>query len=109
LITVPTYESGAPGLGWEQRTQVVLRAVQNRVAVIKADNAGISMVIDPYGRILAEVDISTNEPYALVADVPLGSGNTLYNRLGDWTGWLGLLGLIIFSVATNKKQAGGSK
>ena len=104
LITVPTYESGAPGLGWKQRTQVVLRAVQNRVAVIKADNAGISMIIDPYGHILAHAEKAPNEAFALVADVPLGDGDSMYNRFGDWAGWLILAGVVIFSVATNKKE-----
>jgi apolipoprotein N-acyltransferase len=33
-----------------------------------------------------------------VADVPLGSPGTLYTRLGDWVGWLGLLGYVAFMV-----------
>ncbi len=103
LVTVPTYESGAAGLGWEQRTQITLRAVQHRIAVVKAESAGISMIVDPYGRILAHVDRPAGEAYALVADVPLGTGSTLYNRLGDWVGWLALAGLVAFNVATNRK------
>lgn len=106
LITVPTYEPGAPGLGWEQRTQVVLRAVANRVAVIKAESAGISMIVDPYGHIVAQVEKPAGEAYALVADVPLGSGKSLYNQLGDWFGWVGLAGVVLFSAATNRKPKG---
>jgi apolipoprotein N-acyltransferase len=104
LVTVPTFESGAAGLGWEQRTQVPLRAVQHRLAVVKADSAGISMIVDPYGRILAHVEKPAGEGYALVADVPLGTGKSLYNQIGDWVGYLGLAGLVAFSMATNRKQ-----
>ncbi len=102
LITMPALETGAPGLGWEQRTQVVLRAVENRVAIVKTDAAGIGMVVDPYGRILAHEE--SPEPYALVADVPLGTGNTIYTRLGDWMGWLGLVGVVVFNVVINRKK-----
>jgi apolipoprotein N-acyltransferase len=103
LITVPTLETGAPGLGWEQRTQVVLRAVENRVATVKVDVAGIAMVVDPYGHILANKTLSEGEPYALVADVPLGTGDTAYTRLGDWIGWITLVGVVVFNVAIRRK------
>jgi apolipoprotein N-acyltransferase len=35
----------------------------------------------------------------LVADVPLGQGNTLVLRWGDWVGWIALAGLAIFHIA----------
>lgn len=102
LITVPALETGAPGLGWEQRPQVVLRAVENRVAAVKVDAAGIAMVVDPYGRILAHKDAP--EPFALVADVPMGTRNTLYTRLGDWMGWISLVGVVVFNIVINRKK-----
>ncbi len=103
LITVPTLETGAPGLGWEQRTQMVLRAVENRVSTVKVDAAGIAMVVDPYGRILADETFPEGEAHALVADVPLGTGNTLYTRFGDWFGWLALAGLVVSQVGISIK------
>lgn len=107
LITMPALE-GTAVAGWEQRSQVVLRAVENRVAFIKVDSAGIGMIVDPYGRIIAQKN--STEPYALVADVPPGAGDALYTKfLGDWMGWVGLSGLVIFNVAINKKSKGGSK
>jgi apolipoprotein N-acyltransferase len=87
---------------------VILRAVENRVAFVKADSAGLGMIVDPYGRIVAQK--TSTEPYALVADVPLGTGDTLYSKyLGDWMGWVGLAGVVVFNVAFNKKQKGASK
>ncbi|MCK5793463.1 MAG: carbon-nitrogen hydrolase family protein [Anaerolineales bacterium] len=97
LISVPTLE--APGIALEQVAQSVLRAVENRVAVVKSDVAYAATIIDPYGRIVALRDGSPKgEAFALVADVPLGTSTTLYSRYGDWVGWLSLAGLIFFAV-----------
>src|SRR3990172_9488063 len=96
LIAMPALEATSVP-GWEQRSQVVLRAVENRVSFVKADSAGLGMIVDPYGRIVAQKN--STEPYALVADVPLGTGDTLYSKsLGDWMGWVGLAGLVVFNV-----------
>jgi apolipoprotein N-acyltransferase len=104
IVSIPTLETGAPGLGWEEQTQSVLRAVENRIAVVKAEAAGISMIVDPYGRIIAQTELPAGVANALVADVPLGTGNTLYTHLSDWMGWVGLVGMVIFSTVTNRKK-----
>lgn len=104
IVSVPTLETGAPGLGWEGRTQVVLRAVENHIAVVKAEAAGISMIVDPYGRIVAQAKLPAGVAHALVADIPLGPGGTPYTRLSDWMGWVGLVGLVSFSTVTNRKK-----
>lgn len=97
LISVPTLE--APGIAIEQVAQCVLRAVENRVAIVKADVAYASVIIDPNGNIVALRNGSPDgEAFALVADVPLGTGPTLYSRFGDWTGWLSLAGFIFFVI-----------
>ena len=105
LVAIPTFETGAPGLGWEDRTQTVLRAVENRIAIVKAEAAGISMIVDPYGRIVAQTELPAGVANALVADVPLGAGGTPYTRLSDWMGWVGLVGMVGFSMVTNRKTA----
>ena len=65
--------------------------------MVKADVAYASAIIDPYGRIVALQNGSpTGASFALVADVPLGSGSTLYTKLGDWTGWLSLAAFVFF-------------
>ena len=102
LITVPTMETIAPGFHWEVGIQAVLRAVENRVATVKADVAYSAMIVDPYGRMLAHRDgAPEGKAFALVADVPLGTGNTLHNRVGDWVGWLALAGFVFFTVFQN--------
>ena len=103
IIAEPTFETSMPGLGWEERTQTVLRAVENHVSVVKAEAAGISMIIDPYGRIVAQNNLPAGVANALVADVPLGASATPYTSLGDWMGWVGLVGMVAFSVVTGRK------
>ena len=60
--------------------------------------SGLSLVIDPYGRITAEGVI--NERGVIVGETFTASGQTLYTRWGDWFGWLmvaGLVGLVAIS------------
>lgn len=103
IVSVPTFETFGPGIGWEQRTQVVLRAVENRVAVVKAEAAGVSVIVDPYGRIVAQAKFPAGVGNALVANVPLQKSGTPYTRLGDWMGWVTLVGVVAFSVVTGRK------
>lgn len=79
-------------------TQIIFRAIENRTAIVMADVAYNSAIVDPYGRIL-ELTITPQGALAtLVANLPLGSSNTLYSKLGDWLGWLSLAGLVFFTV-----------
>ena len=114
LLAIPTFEAYIPGFEKIFYIQMLFRSVENRVATIKADTAFSSSIIDPYGRILAlRSGAPEGESFALVADVPLGSGNTLYSRVGDWVGWLSLAGFIFFMIFPDvvkkrqQKQAAG--
>lgn len=97
LIAVPTLEG--PGIALEQVAQSVMRAAENRVAIVKADVAYASAIIDPYGRIVA---LRNGAPggaaFALVAEVPLGTTITPYSRIGDVIGWICLAGFLLFTV-----------
>lgn len=76
----------------------VFRAVENRTAIIMTDVAFNSAIVDPYGRMLKLSITPEGSSATLVADVRLGSGNTLYSKLGDWLGWLSLAGFVFFAV-----------
>jgi len=101
---------GVPSNDWssiadKHYTHVVFRAVENRVAMVKADGSFDSAIIDPYGRILALAVNPQGGEATLVADVPLGSGKgTLTSLLGDWTGWMALAGMIFFGVAGKRLE-----
>lgn len=85
-------------IGDKHFTHIVFRAVENRIAMVKADGGFDSVIVDPYGHIRAlEASTEGNEA-TLVADVQIGSGRgTLTTRLGDWMGWLGLAAMLFFS------------
>ncbi|MCP4164744.1 MAG: apolipoprotein N-acyltransferase [Chloroflexi bacterium] len=69
----------------------VFRAVENHVAFGLGTINGLSMVIDPYGRITAEGGI--NERGVIVGETFTAPNQTPYTRWGDWFGWLMVVGL----------------
>jgi apolipoprotein N-acyltransferase len=79
-------------------TQIVFRAIENHTAIVMADVAYNSVIVDPFGRVLKLVITPGGSQALLIADVPLGIGNTLYSRFGDWLGWLSLAIMVFFVV-----------
>ena len=69
----------------QHMAMATFRAYENRRTVVRSTNSGITCVIDPSGRRVAEM-----EPFVegyLIADVPVyDSTVTLYTRWGDWLG-----------------------
>lgn len=65
----------------------VFRAAENRVAVIRSANTGISAFIDPYGRITEQLKGADGKSVfvegALTGTVSLSNGLTFYTRYGD--------------------------
>ncbi len=73
--------------------QACLRAVENRVAVVKADWEVGSLVCDPWGRLVAAAPFDRTVESVLVADVPiLPASGTPYTRLGDLLAYACLIG-----------------
>ncbi|MBA5863246.1 MAG: apolipoprotein N-acyltransferase [Nitrospira sp. CR1.1] len=60
---------------------VVFRAVENHVAFARAANTGISGFIDPYGRVLQQSPIFTQD--ALRGTIPVSHQPTFYSQYGD--------------------------
>jgi apolipoprotein N-acyltransferase len=71
-------DSGGP---LQHLAMVPLRAVENRVAVARAANTGVSALVLPSGAIQATLPLGARG--TLRADVPLGRGGTFYTRFGD--------------------------
>jgi apolipoprotein N-acyltransferase len=65
----------------------VFRAAENRIAVVRSANTGISAFIDPYGRIVEQLKGADGKSVflegALTGTVPLSKGPTFYTRYGD--------------------------
>ncbi len=64
------------------------RAVEHRVAVVRAANTGVSAFIAPSGRIGAALGLF--ERGVLAGRAPLRDRDTLYSRVGDWVAWTAL-------------------
>lgn len=96
LIGVPSNDW--PALSDKEYTHLIFRAVENHVAMVKADTRYDSAVIDPYGRVLASAITPQGERALIVADVPLGAADAAQITLGDWVGWLSILGLAFFAL-----------
>jgi len=85
------------------------RAVENGLTVFRQTGQGVSLVSDPYGKVLNRVDSfeDTDGKFVSIQKVsaPMGSVNTLYPKLGDMLGnimLVALLGLFIGMFATRK-------
>lgn len=99
LILVPSHDW--PQIATKHYTHLVFRAIENRVSLVKADNSGNdSVIIDPYGRILATAITPGGDRngQVVLTDVPLGTGDSLSVRLGDWMGWIALVGMVFFII-----------
>ena len=83
--------SSAP---WQHLSMAALRAVENRRSLARAANTGVSMIIDPLGRIAGISPLF--QPFYYVGDVPLMQTETLFVRFGHYFGLVCLLGGIPF-------------
>lgn len=95
LIAVPSGDW--PGIAEKHYAHLVFRAVENRVAMIKADHSYDSAIIDPYGRIINSSISKSGSQSTVVADVTITQLMAPQRYLGDWIGWLSLAGMIFFA------------
>ena len=72
-----------------------VRAVEEGLPLMRAANNGITGVIDPYGRVLARLDLDAIG--VLDAKLPPALPPTIYSRIGDWLFFL----LLIFAAAVS--------
>lgn len=88
-----------PASDWEaikllHHVSAVFRAIENGVSMLRATRWGLSAAVDPYGRVLGQLDPFVAGGQALVVQVPMGGVRTIYTVFGDWFGWLSLAGLL---------------
>lgn len=86
LLPMDNDFEGTPTFPPFHAADAVFRAAENRMSFALGTVNGVSMVIDPYGRITAEDAI--NQPGVVVGETFTTDQRTLYTRFGDWFGWL---------------------
>lgn len=118
FIAVPSND--VPAIATTHYTHLVFRAIENRLPLAKADSLFDTAIIDPYGRILrrnvndfdmasakAAAESRSHPTQTLIADVPLGTGDTILVRFGDWIGWLAIaltVAIVGFQIAAFVRQ-----
>jgi apolipoprotein N-acyltransferase len=84
---------GASGAPEQHLAMARVRAVENRRWLLRDTNTGITVSVDPYGRIVArlapDVRGELDAPYAFRSDL------TPYARWGDWIAWLCVLAVLV--------------
>jgi apolipoprotein N-acyltransferase len=76
-------DSSAP---WEHLDMARMRAIENDRWLLRSTNTGVTAVIDPHGRMTAQLQRHVRS--SLAANFGFRDGLTVYARFGDWLGWL---------------------
>jgi len=108
----------APSIDFESIAEVrtastVFRAVENRVAMVKADVAWDSVLAAPNGRVIARTVIKSEYggEALLVADVPMGPGGAPFTRHGgvpfQWLVYSATIVMLVFVLMAWRRQRGG--
>ncbi|KPK56682.1 MAG: hypothetical protein AMS21_12580, partial [Gemmatimonas sp. SG8_38_2] len=82
---------------FQHPAHLVMRAIENRVGIARAANTGISLFVDPRGRVSQATPLF--QPETRVGTVETTDGLTLYSRTGDWPGWLCALASVLALLA----------
>ncbi len=93
---------GRSGGPYQHFSMIVFRAIENRRALVRSANTGISGFVDPLGRVMDKTRLE--EDAAMVRRIPVMHGETLYMRLGDSFAVLCLIVTILSCVYLEKER-----
>jgi apolipoprotein N-acyltransferase len=96
LMIVPADDFGRDQ--WIHARIAIMRGVENGFAVLRAAFDGLETISDAQGRVLVRATTTPAGMIAAQAEVPLGSGPTLYTRIGDTFAWACALLCLILAV-----------
>jgi len=74
---------------WEHLALAKFRAVEHHRYFVRSTNSGVSAIIDPAGRVIGNTGVFTEE--TLTGEVRMMTSTTVYQYVGDWPGWVGLI------------------
>ena len=74
---------------WQHPAHLVMRAIEQRVGIVRAANTGFSLFVDPLGRVYGRTELF--QAVVRTETVYTSDVLTLYTRTGDVAGWTALL------------------
>lgn len=95
-ITNDGWFGDTPG-PFQHAQMCLLRTVENRRFLVRCANSGVSMVVDPTGRV--PIELGLYQDGIIVADVALLDGRTFYSKHGDLPLIALSIVLVIFATA----------
>jgi apolipoprotein N-acyltransferase len=83
----------------------VLRAVENRLYIVRSVASGISGIVDDRGRILETTKLFEKKAFVREVRINPDARRTFYTLYGDWFAWLlfALLGAVIAAAKIKRK------
>ncbi len=79
----------------QHAAMAVFRSVENRVPLARCANTGLTMMIDPWGRVTARAPVW--KPGVVVARLAEPGAPTPYAHLGDWPGAVAIAGVCVLA------------
>lgn len=89
---------------YQHESHIALRAIENRVGIVRAANTGISEYVDPLGRRHGITPLF--EAHARTYTAQTTAIRTLYVRLGDWVGVASLAAAVLIPIFTRRRRRG---
>lgn len=80
------------------------RGIENGCSVVRQTLSGRSVMADPYGRVITQMDHFTTTRWVMQGQVPTQFVPTLYGLMGDWFAWLCVAGLGVFKGFWNRRS-----
>ncbi|MCD4721277.1 MAG: hypothetical protein K8S13_15660 [Desulfobacula sp.] len=75
----------------------IYRAIENGLSLIKGTGGGLSIAVDPYGRVINSSDYSKFSENQMISCLSTKGIVTIYSRIGDAFAWLCILGFVTIS------------
>lgn len=82
-----------PTIDTQDPAEAAYRTVENGVTTIRPAGRGLSMMIDPEGRVLASQDYFTTSSHVMLATLPVRAEKTIYSQIGDLFAYICVAGL----------------
>src|SRR5262249_15021199 len=103
LLTTITNDAwfGRTSAPYQHFAQASMRAIEEGRYLVRSANTGISGIVDPYGRVLAQTDIF--RPAVLVGSVRLLRKSTLYMRIGDALAYASVCVTVVLLVLARRR------